>query len=206
MTFTVGYASAVKHAIRLSTSIVPTSSVQQAIFNHATYRSFPAVDVSHHAILSPRHHLHLAPPIHRSFSQSPFLTMPHAAATDPIREKLPSQNSNSQDEYKQRFREFDLAGKVYVVTGGAQGLGLSLAEALVEAGSTGKFSPYTKEFGSHQNLSVHCLDRRDTPDEEFEAARKRANPDYGGSLHYARTFIWTFSLPFCTALYNSPFH
>ena len=37
-----------------------------------------------------------------------------------------------------RFADFDLAGKVYVVTGGARGLGLTLAEALVEAGGEGE--------------------------------------------------------------------
>lgn len=48
---------------------------------------------------------------------------------------------------------------------------------------------------------VHCLDRRDTHDAEFEAAWKRANPNYGGSLHYDRTFVWSLSLPICIALY-----
>ncbi|WZH42897.1 D-arabinitol 2-dehydrogenase [Fusarium acuminatum] len=38
---------------------------------------------------------------------------------------------------RQRFADFDLAGKVFVVTGGAQGLGLALAEGLVEAGGKG---------------------------------------------------------------------
>lgn len=37
-----------------------------------------------------------------------------------------------------RFADFDLAGKVFLVTGGARGLGLALAEALVEAGGRGK--------------------------------------------------------------------
>ena len=36
-----------------------------------------------------------------------------------------------------RFADFDLAGKVYIVTGGARGLGLALAETLVEAGGKG---------------------------------------------------------------------
>ena len=40
-----------------------------------------------------------------------------------------------------RFREFDLEGKVFVVTGGGRGLGLTLAEVLVEAGGKG-MSPY----------------------------------------------------------------
>ena len=36
-----------------------------------------------------------------------------------------------------RFADFDLAGKTFVVTGGARGLGLALAEGLVEAGGRG---------------------------------------------------------------------
>lgn len=48
-----------------------------------------------------------------------------------LKEKLPE-----KDGYE-RFREFSLAGKVFAVTGGARGLGLSLAEALVEAGGEG---------------------------------------------------------------------
>lgn len=36
-----------------------------------------------------------------------------------------------------RFADFDLEGKVCIVTGGAQGLGLALAEGLVEAGANG---------------------------------------------------------------------
>lgn len=39
---------------------------------------------------------------------------------------------------KKQFADYDLAGKTYVVTGGARGLGLALAEALVEAGGKGK--------------------------------------------------------------------
>lgn len=49
-----------------------------------------------------------------------------------LKEKLPEKDGND------RFREFSLAGKVFAVTGGARGLGLSLAEALVEAGGEGK--------------------------------------------------------------------
>lgn len=49
-----------------------------------------------------------------------------------LKEKLPEKDGDD------RFREFSLAGKVFAVTGGARGLGLSLAEALVEAGGEGK--------------------------------------------------------------------
>jgi hypothetical protein len=51
-----------------------------------------------------------------------------------IQERLPP---DSKANTQQRFREFDLQDKVFVVTGGARGLGLSMAEALVEAGAQG---------------------------------------------------------------------
>ncbi|RAH68057.1 NAD(P)-binding protein [Aspergillus aculeatinus CBS 121060] len=68
---------------------------------------------------------------------------------------------------QQRFREFNLEGKVFAVTGGGRGLGLSMAEALVEAGG-----------------EVHCLDLLPTPHADFHAAQARASPDFGGGLHY----------------------
>jgi hypothetical protein len=42
---------------------------------------------------------------------------------------------------RKRFGDFNVAGKVFVVTGGAQGLGLTMAEGLVEAGGKGNTSP-----------------------------------------------------------------
>lgn len=45
------------------------------------------------------------------------------------------QNENSGFK---RFSQFGLTGKVFIVTGGAQGLGLEMAEALAEAGAKGK--------------------------------------------------------------------
>lgn len=33
---------------------------------------------------------------------------------------------------------------------------------------------------------MHCVDRLPKPDDEFTKAQKRANPAYGGSLHYRR--------------------
>lgn len=40
---------------------------------------------------------------------------------------------------RKRFADFDIAGRVFIVTGGARGLGLTLAEGLVEAGGKGKW-------------------------------------------------------------------
>lgn len=54
---------------------------------------------------------------------------------DHIQTKLPSPKDLRNAK---RFREFDMEGRVYAITGGARGLGLSMAEALIEAGAKGK--------------------------------------------------------------------
>jgi len=64
---------------------------------------------------------------------------------DHIQTKLPS----SKDlRNAKRFREFDMEGRVYAITGGARGLGLSMAEALIEAGAKGKLE--TSQFPQTQ--------------------------------------------------------
>lgn len=57
--------------------------------------------------------------------------------------------------------------KVNVCTGGARGLGLCMAEGLVEAGGM-----------------VHCLDRLPEPDHEFIETKSRIKTEYGGGLEY----------------------
>jgi len=71
-----------------------------------------------------------------------------------------------------RFADFDLQGKTFIVTGGARGLGLALAEALVEAGGR-----------------VFCLDRAETPDNEWDEALGRVVPEWGGSLEYRQVDV-----------------
>ncbi|KAK5627958.1 hypothetical protein RRF57_003673 [Xylaria bambusicola] len=61
---------------------------------------------------------------------------------------------------------FNLEGGVFIVTGGARGLGLCLAEGLVEAGG-----------------NVYCFDREAGPSKDWGEAATRAK-QYGGSLHY----------------------
>ncbi|OCK79817.1 NAD(P)-binding protein [Lepidopterella palustris CBS 459.81] len=80
--------------------------------------------------------------------------------------------STRENVGRQKFRDFDLAGGVFVVTGGARGLGLCMAEALVEAGG-----------------KVHCLDRLPSPDDSFGEAQRRVLPEFGGELHYAQVDV-----------------
>lgn len=60
-----------------------------------------------------------------------------------------------------------MTGKVFVVTGGARGLGLTMAEGLVEAGG-----------------NVYCFDIAPEPSEDFYEAQRRMAADGEGSLQY----------------------
>ncbi|KZL83406.1 short-chain dehydrogenase [Colletotrichum incanum] len=73
---------------------------------------------------------------------------------------------------KAQFADFNLKGRAFIVTGGAQGLGLSIAEALAEAGG-----------------KVYCLDRQENPHEEYAEALARVVPEWGGSLQYRKADV-----------------
>lgn len=85
----------------------------------------------------------------------------------------PSKDSETKPQNEntgfKRLSQFDLTSKVFIVTGGAQGLGLEMAEALAEAGA-----------------KVYCLDRADQPDPiTWSQSLKRVpTSSTGGSLHY----------------------
>ncbi|KAH5025438.1 hypothetical protein HBI82_185360 [Parastagonospora nodorum] len=65
------------------------------------------------------------------------------------------------------FSQFDMKDRVFVVTGGGRGLGLCMAEGLVEAGG-----------------KVHCLDRAAEPSEAFIQAKARVKDRSSGDLEY----------------------
>ncbi|KAH2131651.1 hypothetical protein KXV35_000635 [Aspergillus fumigatus] len=85
---------------------------------------------------------------------------PVASATKPADVSLGS---------KGRMPEFSLAGKVVLVSGAARGLGLTQAEALLEAGA-----------------KVYGLDLLEEPSAEFFEIQKRAKEELGTELHYRR--------------------
>lgn len=66
-----------------------------------------------------------------------------------------------------RMPEFNLTDKVVIVSGAARGLGLTQAEALLEAGAT-----------------VYALDRLSEPSPHFYHVQKRAIEELGTALYY----------------------
>lgn len=71
-----------------------------------------------------------------------------------------------------KFANFDLQGRTFIVTGGAQGLGLATAEGLVEAGA-----------------KVYCLDRAPKPGKYWDEASSRVVPEWGGALSYRQVDV-----------------
>lgn len=81
-----------------------------------------------------------------SFDNLPQNITAEVAAHGP--QSPPAEEKNADGSFptvflgtKRRLPEFILTEKVVCVSGGGRGLGLTQAEALLEAGATGKFCP-----------------------------------------------------------------
>ncbi|KAF2264336.1 L-xylulose reductase [Lojkania enalia] len=73
---------------------------------------------------------------------------------------------------QKRLPEFHLANKVVLVSGAARGLGLTQAEALLEAGAI-----------------VYALDRLPEPSPDFHTIAERAEKELGTSFHYRQVDV-----------------
>lgn len=71
-----------------------------------------------------------------------------------------------------RMPEFDLTSRIVVVSGAARGLGLTQAEALLEAGAT-----------------VYALDRLQEPSPDFSRVQKRAAEELGTRFLYRQVDV-----------------
>ncbi len=88
----------------------------------------------------------------------------------PSQEDSSLRTNNAASSYlgtTKRLPEFNLADRVVIVSGAARGLGLTQAEALLEAGAT-----------------VYALDRLSEPSPDFYRVQKRAAEKLGTTLHY----------------------
>ncbi|KAE8150589.1 hypothetical protein BDV25DRAFT_154095 [Aspergillus avenaceus] len=100
----------------------------------------------------------------RPLTRLSYSTTPPSHSSHHIQTRIPPKQA---DKNGHRFKEFDLEDRVYAITGGGRGLGLAMAEALMEAGA-----------------KVYCLDRLDAPHPDFMSAKEHAETEYGGSLEY----------------------
>jgi len=112
---------------------------------------------------------------HRTFTTSPPA---RRAAPSPIAEDSTGLKKNTSPPPSSslggttRLPEFNLTGKVVLVSGAARGLGLVQAEALLEAGAI-----------------VYALDRLPEPSPDFFRVQKRAAEDLGTTLHYRQVDV-----------------
>ena len=128
---------------------------------------------------------------------------------DHIQSSLPLKNILRN---ARRFHDFDMEGRVYAITGGGRGLGLSMGEALTEAGAKGNvhcirtalllppsFDHLTLLFplsvckmeaqidsADQFRNTVYALDRLESPHPDFLKAKEKAEKEYDSAMEYIR--------------------
>ncbi|KAK1656578.1 short-chain dehydrogenase [Colletotrichum godetiae] len=108
-----------------------------------------------------------------AFHNTTQLSSAQPVSSDPMKDHAFDTRPHMKHNYgRSQFADFNLKGEAFIVTGGAQGLGLSLAEALCEAGG-----------------KVYCLDRQEKPHEDYAEALARVVPEWGGSLQYRQADV-----------------
>ncbi|KAK2752574.1 hypothetical protein FQN55_006687 [Onygenales sp. PD_40] len=109
--------------------------------------------------------------LHTTTTSPSAATIPRGPSSPPAEEKNPLDAANPSVYLgtKRRLPEFVLTDKVVLVSGAARGLGLTQAEALLEAGAT-----------------VYALDRLEKPSPDFYRIQQRATEELSTKLHYRR--------------------
>lgn len=82
-----------------------------------------------------------------------------------------------------------IEGRVYGITGGGQGLGLTQAQFLAEQGAHGKCQTLERHHFRTDLFSAYAIDRTPSPSEEFRAVQHKIAKEHTGTLSYVQADV-----------------